>query len=242
MAKQDNGSSTRCYHTHPPLPVGNGKVIYGGNGEHPVLEDADVYVALDYPPNDTKFYPWHGKSILIHFKMTDGQPPKDTTEFKNLIGWLSDQLDAGKKVHVGCIGGHGRTGTVFTALVAHRKASDDPIAYVRDHYCKRVVETMAQVNYLVEEWGCKSHPGSYTLFPRSTGGQSGKWSEIQGSLWQGDDYAKSYASHPGHKKNPIYSSETGSVSSKVIDSGTPFRDALCIWSSRVKSSVGAAAK
>jgi hypothetical protein len=43
---------------------------------------------------------------------------------------------------------------LLAALVAHRKLDQDPIAYVRKHYCEKAVESQQQVDYLVKEWGC----------------------------------------------------------------------------------------
>jgi protein-tyrosine phosphatase len=92
------------------------------------------------------------------FLIPDGKAPEtadDIRGFKDLVAWVSQQLDAGRKVHAGCIAGHGRTGTFLAALVATRKVSDDPIAYVRKHYCPCAVETTVQVKFLVKHFGCK---------------------------------------------------------------------------------------
>ena len=58
-----------------------------------------------------------------------------------------------KRVHVGCIGGHGRTGLVLSALVAQMTGMPDPISYVRKHYCTKAVESTEQVTFLTKHFG-----------------------------------------------------------------------------------------
>ncbi len=146
-------SINRCYHSHHPLPLKDGLVIYGGSCMSPVLQDADIYVGLDRTmAHSPRAYPWEpGESFL--FPIQDMHAPENPAQFKNLIDWLAVQLIAQKKVHVGCVGGHGRTGTVFAALVKVMLGEPDAIAYVRQHYCKKAVETAAQIDFLVKHFG-----------------------------------------------------------------------------------------
>ena len=55
------------------------------------------------------------------------------------------------KVLILCFGGHGRTGTVISALVKASKLvvpNDDIIDYVRRVYCNKAIESNDQLNYL----------------------------------------------------------------------------------------------
>jgi protein-tyrosine phosphatase len=140
-----------CWEVHPPLTVGRGRVIYGGNCTLPCVKDADIYVGLD-----ASFRKTSDKDIA--FVIPDGGAPADVDAFKALVAWVSDQLDLGRKVHVGCIAGHGRTGIVLAALVAHRGVSDDPIPFIRQRYCRAAVETRTQVDFLVAHFGFKPAP------------------------------------------------------------------------------------
>jgi hypothetical protein len=75
------------------------------------------------PPSD----PMSGPVIYVNW--TDhGAPPKGIVQY---INWAASLLDEGKTVQIGCLGGHGRTGTFLaylalktgeakTALQAHR--------------------------------------------------------------------------------------------------------------------------
>ena len=59
-----------------------------------------------------------------------------------------------------CIGGHGRTGTVLSILAAKLglvPQEEDPVAWVRDHYCPDAVETNGQIMYIERMTGCKVH-------------------------------------------------------------------------------------
>jgi len=143
----------RCYHTHKPLPLCDGLFIHGGSCVTPVVSDADIYIGFDHNMNAMgKDFPWN-EGCAIHFKITDMKAPSDPDEFKKMVEWTAEQIKAGKKVHAGCIGGHGRTGTFFAALVKHMMGIDDAITYVREHYCERVVESEAQINFLHKHYG-----------------------------------------------------------------------------------------
>lgn len=142
----------RCYEDHPPLPIGEFK-IYGGSCGHPVVKDADIYVGFDMSMAITEMkYPWvPGESF--YFPIADQCAPKNPVLFAQLIDWLALQLTATKKIHLGCIGGHGRTGTVLAALVAKMLPDEpDAIGYVRKHYCSKAVESQAQIDFLVKHF------------------------------------------------------------------------------------------
>jgi hypothetical protein len=147
-------SQLKCYMSHPPLQVGGGKVVYGGSCSFPAVKDCDIYIGFDRSMQAARRQPWFGKLSAL-FEVHDMGVPEDKEGYRKMVEWVSEQLDAGKRVHAGCIGGHGRTGMFFAALVAHRKASATPITYVRETYCKKAVESTAQIEYLMKEWGCE---------------------------------------------------------------------------------------
>lgn len=59
-----------------------------------------------------------------------------------------DRARSGQQVEIGCLGGHGRTGTALAclAILAGEKPGD-AVAWVRANYCSEAVETNTQ-----EEW------------------------------------------------------------------------------------------
>jgi hypothetical protein len=154
MGTTTKGGWRRCFHDHPALTVGE-HVIYGGSCLEPAVLDADVYVGLDHGMKMTKrHYPWR-EGTEVKFVIPDMGVPSNVEDFKALIGWLSTQLAEGRKVHVGCIGGHGRTGMVLSALVKTMTGNEDATAYVRKHYCEKAVESQKQVDWLHKHFGIK---------------------------------------------------------------------------------------
>jgi hypothetical protein len=155
------GSYTACYHSHPALVFttkgGHVYELWGGNCMSPVVHDADVYIGFaGSARGGDNAYPWepgYRPVVTVDYHITDMQPPKDPVSFHALVAWTADQLFAGKKVHAGCMGGHGRTGLFFAAVVAYVTGMKDAIQYVRKHYCKKAVETPAQVAFLMAEFG-----------------------------------------------------------------------------------------
>jgi hypothetical protein len=148
----------RCYESHEALPIGK-YFVYGGSASYPIVNDADIYVSLQGGSTCGLISdPWDIKHVIeIQLPITDMCAPSNLARFKKMIDWLSVQLIAGKKIHVGCIGGHGRTGIVLSALVAKMMPEEkDAIGYVRKNYCKKVVESNEQVNFLVKNFGVKA--------------------------------------------------------------------------------------
>ena len=153
----------RCYEDHPPLDItdkATGKVyqIYGGNCFTPIVSDADIYIGFaGAPGNPSKKMPWeegYRQVVLVDYPITDMQAPSNKESFHKLVTWTVEQLRAGKKIHGGCIGGHGRTGTWLAAVVAEMGGVKDAVQYVRTNYCKKAVESAVQIDFLMKEFGC----------------------------------------------------------------------------------------
>ena len=53
-----------------------------------------------------------------------------------------------KPFYIQCLGGHGRTGTAAAILLYLLKDEHNPIEYLREAYCKCIVETETQVRYV----------------------------------------------------------------------------------------------
>lgn len=148
----------RCYMSHQALIVGDCK-IYGGSCSDPLIKDADVYVGFDSSMVSTiRQYPWEEGAEFL-YRITDMCAPSDYKSFTKLIDFLMKVLLDNKKVHCGCIGGHGRTGTVFAALIKAATNEIDAITFVREHYCKKAVESEAQVDFLHKHFGIKKVEG-----------------------------------------------------------------------------------
>lgn len=167
----------KCYmDNHKPIELGGGTFL-GGNCGTPVVDDYDIYIGLDdyaYKSRVPVGFPWtketktEGPEFDFAFPIVDMSVPKSVVDFKNMIDWLQEQLSLGKKVHVGCIGGHGRTGIVLTALIAQIEGEKDAIQKMRKIYCDRAVESAKQVAWLMKHYGVSKALGAKEKLPNAT--------------------------------------------------------------------------
>jgi hypothetical protein len=157
--KKIDSEYSKCAFNHPPLRLGKNE-MFGGACARPVYEGCDIYVGLDAGHRPTVPYPWEPKSNVIEFtfKITDGRAPQaqQVPQFHKLIDWICERIKAGDNVHVGCIGGHGRTGMVLAAVVSKLGVSNTPIAYVRQNYCADAVETEEQIKFLAKHYNAEA--------------------------------------------------------------------------------------
>jgi hypothetical protein len=103
----------------------------------------------------SSLYPTESAPHLT-IKWSDGQEPPVNVAF---IGDLVRLVSSGVNVLIHCHGGHGRTGTLLTAMAIEAKLVPkklDPIKWVRTQYCLKSVETSSQVDWLTETYGFKT--------------------------------------------------------------------------------------
>ncbi len=89
---------------------------------------------------------------ILHFYIQDMSTPKFSQEYWNLLTQdIRNLLTKGTDVLVMCMGGHGRTGLALS-IICHKLApdlvGDDPITWLREKYCKKIVETDEQIKYI----------------------------------------------------------------------------------------------
>lgn len=163
------GGYKACYNSHPILALGGGKFI-GGSCISPA-HDADVFIGLDSGMRVQAYKPWEKTVEQVLFPVTDMCAPSDSKEFKKLVEYVCNQLQQGKTVHAGCIGGHGRTGTLLAALYSVITGEKDAITKIRSIYCKKAVESSTQVDFLIKHFGITKVAGAKE--GRDTFGYSG---------------------------------------------------------------------
>lgn len=83
-------------------------------------------------------YPWEDWGV-----------PEDPSLFRRVLAWLLERVEFGKSVEIGCMGGHGRTGTVLACLlvlqgIGPRRA----IGQVRSAYCEEAIESRRQIELI----------------------------------------------------------------------------------------------
>ena len=91
-----------------------------------------------------------------HLDWPDFGVPEDLGALRRALTDLLDRARNGERVELGCLGGHGRTGTALACLAvltgtptnawpcSHAHSSGDAVAWVRANYCYKAVETDSQ--------------------------------------------------------------------------------------------------
>lgn len=149
----------RCYTTHKDLSFGKkGGVLVGASCSAP-RDGYDIYIGFD---GGMKFnhqqFPWEKSKdsvIEFQFRITDMSAPKSPAKFKKMVTWVCAQLGKGKKIHVGCIGGHGRTGMFMAAVRAEYNGDKNAGAWARQKHCVNAIESQAQINFLFKHYKIK---------------------------------------------------------------------------------------
>ena len=150
-----------CHEDHPPLHIGGGTLLGGNCKSHTRHANVSVYIALDEAMRHPLFdetMDWKITPVSVFYPITNMRVPNRPDLFTMLIDYIIAALKDGATVHVGCIGGHGRTGLVLAAVVARLGITSDAIGYVREHYCKRAVENRQQEGFLATHFGCDLPP------------------------------------------------------------------------------------
>jgi protein-tyrosine phosphatase len=84
-----------------------------------------------------------------HLSWVDFGVP-DARELRVALEDVLDRARRGERVEVGCLGGHGRTGTALACLaVLTGTPPDEAVAWVRATYCDKAVETEEQRAFVV---------------------------------------------------------------------------------------------
>jgi hypothetical protein len=80
-----------------------------------------------------------------HLDWPDFGVPEDPDLLRRALTDLLDRAREGALVEIGCLGGHGRTGTALACVaVLTGTPADEAVAWVRANYCYKAVETDSQ--------------------------------------------------------------------------------------------------
>lgn len=146
----------KCAHKHPPVVIDGYGTIVGGSCYSPV-GSYDIEIGFDGGMRTPDvLLPWGCQ--YVRYPIVDQRAPSNAKEFDRLVDWTLKQMKAGKTVHVGCIGGHGRTGTFLAALVFKATGNLDATKWLRDNYCSKAVETASQVEFLKSRYNITPVP------------------------------------------------------------------------------------
>ena len=105
---------------------------------------ADVLVPLESLDGGIWNLGFRGE--ILYYPIPDfGTLPTDVLE--ELVSRVLLRLRQKKRVGIFCFGGHGRTGYV-TAVILGKLGIDDPIRFLRKHYCEKAIESNAQIEHI----------------------------------------------------------------------------------------------
>jgi hypothetical protein len=154
-----DGEPAKCVdasHEHQRFEVHRHRTIVvmpDGTEVTAVSFDATDPYTRDEPPDfglyldDQWKPPWPHE----HLAWPDFGVPDDRALVVAALRSLLERARAGEHVEIGCLGGHGRTGTALACLaVLCGHPSGGAVAWVRSEYCDKAVETDEQEAFVAE--------------------------------------------------------------------------------------------
>lgn len=146
---------------------------YGFPVEYP--DGTTVYASSMYDRNEGEEAPdwglyldsgWRAESLAYFPYWPDfGIPPNKEIAAHAIIDSFNKAREHGMWVEVGCIGGHGRTGTALACMgVLAGMTHDEAIPFVRNTYCKEAIETREQ-EWFVGWFQAFVHGGTAPAYP-----------------------------------------------------------------------------
>lgn len=135
----------KCRHYQQRVEFPNGSVIFASSRHIRATNDDKVdlgiYMCSSWDPTSLAWsLPWQDYGLP--------QLPDEDVSF--LIDFALDWADAGKRIEVGCMGGHGRTGSLLALMALHCGVSDpkEAVKWVRANYCEEAIEGAKQEWYV----------------------------------------------------------------------------------------------
>ena len=116
------------------------------------FDDMDPYARDELP--DYGLYldeRWQPPWTHDHIEWPDFGVPDSPAQLAGALRSLLDRARAGERVEVGCLGGHGRTGTALACLaVLCGQPPDTAVDWIRANYCTHAVETPVQQTFVLD--------------------------------------------------------------------------------------------
>ena len=114
------------------------------------FDDVDPYVRERRPDYGLYLdHKWQPPWTHDHLEWPDFGVPNDSIHVVTALTSVLERARAGERVEVGCLGGHGRTGTALACLaILSGHPQGEAVAWVRTHYCADAVETSEQESFV----------------------------------------------------------------------------------------------
>jgi len=107
---------------------------------------------LDWLDDDDLSFPARADKMVV-YPWPDYAAPSNLRELVGAAKWLMKMAADGAIVEIGCIGGHGRTGTMLATMLV--VAGKDPLHAahtIRRQYCGKSIESTDQMHFLRQVW------------------------------------------------------------------------------------------
>jgi protein-tyrosine phosphatase len=89
------------------------------------------------------------RTQLVIYPWPDLGIPRNPRRFKRALRWVLEQASGGRRVEVGCAGGHGRTGTTLAGLLVIQGMNPrEAVRRVRRSYCDEAIESREQASMI----------------------------------------------------------------------------------------------
>jgi protein-tyrosine phosphatase len=90
-----------------------------------------------------------GRTRMVIYPWPDLGLPRDPRRFARALKWVLEEAASGRRVEIGCAGGHGRTGTTLAGLLILQGLTPrGALRRVRRTYCDEAVESREQAEML----------------------------------------------------------------------------------------------
>jgi protein-tyrosine phosphatase len=148
-----------CQHSQTPFLLPSGTKVHCSAWTAPLGRKPDFALYLD------NIWPSPGFAYYIDWPDYD-IPNEDSLDDAILIvADVYKKARNGLFVEVGCVGGHGRTGTVLAIMcVLDGLDTGEAISYVKSKYCSRAIESPVQ-EWLVDYARCFTRGGKTKILP-----------------------------------------------------------------------------
>ncbi|QMU76937.1 protein phosphatase [Streptacidiphilus sp. PB12-B1b] len=132
------------------LRLPSGRLVRGRGLSRPLPVGQVPGFALYLLGHEPPAVPWEARWLL----WPDFRPPSDRAATGSALreAWTRSEAE---RVEIACTGGQGRTGTALACLaVLDGVPSRQAVAYVREHYASRAVETFRQRRFVAHFHKC----------------------------------------------------------------------------------------
>jgi len=148
-------NNRNCRHILDPVAVGN-KTIYCSSWKDIVVGNSLGNVPpINFTPDFGLYadFAWRNESRNEYINWPDFSVPSNPDV---AINQILDALVMAETqiVEIGCIGAHGRTGTILACMAIAEMGIDssDAIIFVKENYCSKAIETSSQEMFIEYFW------------------------------------------------------------------------------------------